>query len=750
MKQLQRLLGCLLGITLFIGALQTGVLADKPAVSTDESVFVNLDYYGQISDYSIVKGVTLNGNTEFIDYGNYKKINNMTDYNQPDIRDSGVKWTLEEGAKRFYYECESADTKGQLPWIFDISYTLNGQPTPAENLAGKSGLVEIIVHAIPNSLAQDYYRNNMILQVAMLVSMEDVDSIEAPGAQLQSFGSHKLVLYMAMPGEEETFHIKIGTQSFETMGVIMAMAPGTLSQLSMVNDLRDAKGKIIDAYHAGYDSYNALLDLMGSMGGGLDQMKGGISSLDSEVLSKLDSSAAAKSMNTLAGSLEAIANVAQEFKPHVETAGDTATDLMKEAKTISGLIGESRDHIKEYQTSISNLRPILKQYQELSRQGSSTQKERKQLVEDLRDSLVQARDSLDGLATNLGLLNTALGGVADCLGDLSQALRKIDDIDQIDPEDYYHVDLNGKDVDLSKIPAFKKTIDTIAGDVNNRIDEINRITSKLINQARDFIYETGNLIHRLQSIGTSAIKEVPNMQEFTDKLDSLMNLISGDSKKDGVLDILDDMLDHTIDAIDEVLEFCDRMDQTFTQLSGDLQEAEDAIKLVTDQEDSILGALSSCQNALDTLAQIGTDSGALLRSFSDNLKLGTDGHDASLSALRGAVDILERSISGLEVTDSLHNTGNAIHDTIEDEKENIESQSNILEIDPDAELKSFTSDKNPTPSSIQVVLRSKEISVKDSKDQDDLETKPQDRGVLGRIADIFIKIYQAFAAIFAS
>lgn len=62
----------------------------SPAVSTDEAVYVNLNYYGALADMRIVKGVSLNGETSFTDYGNYSKVYNMSTYDEPKIASGAV------------------------------------------------------------------------------------------------------------------------------------------------------------------------------------------------------------------------------------------------------------------------------------------------------------------------------------------------------------------------------------------------------------------------------------------------------------------------------------------------------------------------------------------------------------------------------------------------------------------------------------------------------------------------------------
>lgn len=68
------------------------------------------------------------------------------------------------------------------------------------------------IHAVPNTYASDYYKNNMMLVCATGIDMSKALSIDAPGAQIQSFGTYKLVMFMGLPGEENTFTVRIGLE----------------------------------------------------------------------------------------------------------------------------------------------------------------------------------------------------------------------------------------------------------------------------------------------------------------------------------------------------------------------------------------------------------------------------------------------------------------------------------------------------------------------------------------------------------
>ena len=70
--------------------------AAAPTVETDESVYINMDYYGAPTNTRIVKGVSLNGHTEFTDFGSYADVYNMSTYDEPVIKDNSVYWKLSD------------------------------------------------------------------------------------------------------------------------------------------------------------------------------------------------------------------------------------------------------------------------------------------------------------------------------------------------------------------------------------------------------------------------------------------------------------------------------------------------------------------------------------------------------------------------------------------------------------------------------------------------------------------------------
>ena len=138
-----------------------------------------------------------------------------------------------------------------------------------EELAHEKGVLKISIDAVPNTGTSEYFRNNMTMEIAAVVDMDQNLSVEAPGAQIQSIGSMKTVLFMVMPGEEQHFELEIGSNDLEFSGLLFLMAPVTISQLERLEDLRKARDTVKDSADAIGDSLDVVLDSLDGLQGGL-------------------------------------------------------------------------------------------------------------------------------------------------------------------------------------------------------------------------------------------------------------------------------------------------------------------------------------------------------------------------------------------------------------------------------------------------------------------------------------------------
>ena len=333
------------------------VYGAQPSVDVDETMYVNLDYYGRVDKINVVKGVGLNGQTEFTDYGTYENVINMSNSIEPVLGDGMVTWQLPEDQRgRFYYKCAVDKGMMVLPWDFDVSYKLNGVPMDGDKLAGASGLIEINVKAEPNDNAGEYYRNNMMLMVAVPVDMSKCYSVEAEGSQTQNLGETTAVVFTALPGEDGDYTVRIGTDSFESIGVIMAMVPGTVEDLEHIKDLKEAKDTWQDAGDELYDSLEQMAKSVENMRQGVNQVRQGMDSAESarQKWSNSKDSILAGNDQTLA----ALTSVSQQMDtmiPHLQTAKDCAEVVHSSMNDIVNTLGDMQDPLRKLQTRLKNI-----------------------------------------------------------------------------------------------------------------------------------------------------------------------------------------------------------------------------------------------------------------------------------------------------------------------------------------------------------------------------------------------------------
>ena len=333
------------------------VYGAQPSVDVDETMYVNLDYYGRVDKINVVKGVGLNGQTEFTDYGTYENVINMSNSIEPVLGDGMVTWQLPEDQRgRFYFKCAVDKGMMVLPWDFDVSYKLNGVPMDGDKLAGASGLIEINVKAEPNDNAGEYYRNNMMLMVAVPVDMSKCYSVEAEGSQTQNLGETTAVVFTALPGEDGDYTVRIGTDSFETIGVIMAMVPGTVEDLEHIKDLKEAKDTWQDAGDELYDSLEQMAKSVENMRQGVNQVRQGMDSAESarQKWSNSKDSILAGNDQTLA----ALTSVSQQMDtmiPHLQTAKDCAEVVHSSMNDIVNTLGDMQDPLRKLQTRLKNI-----------------------------------------------------------------------------------------------------------------------------------------------------------------------------------------------------------------------------------------------------------------------------------------------------------------------------------------------------------------------------------------------------------
>ena len=660
------------------------VLAGQAEVAVDESMYVNLDYYGNIDKVNVVKGCDLNGQTSFTDYGNYTDVTNMSDYTEPMIEGNKVTWNVSPDFKgRFYYK-GGLDTKQvALPWNFDVSYKLNGVPKNADELAGASGLIEIHIDAKFNDSAdvKEYYKDNFVLAVAVMVDTNDCYSLEADGAQKQNVGSNSAVVFTALPGEDGDFTVRIGTDSFETSGVFMAMTPLTGSDLEHVKDLKEAKDTWKESGDEMHDSMQQMALSVEAMRDGINSLQNGMNSAESA--RKTWSGAKDSILDGNDRTLETLSAVSDQLEamiPHLETAKEAAD-------TAHDSLGDIVNTVREMQDPLNKLHSALKGIKSGSADMSGQVSPLNQLMQQIiaLDATLQASEQ----------------AYVTALASMGVSLQNVDD-------DYY---LDGE-VEL----------------YDDRVATASNASSSSAAASAAAAAASGVTLSQGQLLQTLVTKKAA-----LEKLSAASNKLA--SELSGLLDDVSDAAKYTAELTDslemlteDTAALYDSMDSYYPDLQASLDDSEELLNRTTEAMNTSISTAAIVQNTL--------------RNSSDNLDA------ATRDSIRGTLELLDKSLSVLDSTASIRHAGVTMKEAIDKEWDDLDGDTRFLRMDPDAEKISFTSDENKEPESVQIILRTAEISLDDEDELLDAESEAESQSPLRRIWNVLVKMWKAVVEIF--
>ncbi len=737
--------------------------AAAPTVETDETVYINMDYYGAPTNTRIVKGVNLNGHTEFTDFGDYKDVYNMSTFDEPTLKEGSVYWKLNTDKNRFYYECIPNDTVNiQMPWNFDVSYKLNGVPVEADQCAGASGTIQMDIHAVPNTYASDYYKNNMMLVCATGIDMSKALSIDAPGAQIQSFGTYKLVMFMGLPGEENTFTVRIGSNDFESMGLIMFMTPATTSALDIMSSMRDIKDRLENSGDNLYTGVSSMLSTMQAVQSSLSSMSSGISGID-QVRKQL-----IKDRGTLDPRTDAALNALDELTgksdsliPELNSAKETLTALNATTSSILTTLEESGEDIPEYQKLLNDVKTSLGNLEDL--------------FDDLDDETDNSSWTIARIRSASEDLQKELNALTDDLKSLSGSLDDLDLETPVSTELKNYVSAMtsstaqsaGKDASQQKYLEIMSTItDDMSDEEKAKIEEKAKAEAAKAGEAAgaaavqsSAAYNNAQALAALMTgikSGSSAVTS--DMQSMTKQLESVTKEMSG------LLDATNSLLKDLEDIADVFDEYkglpqdftaegkkltelangsLDRVNKMLADIPALRESLDSLTKTATASIDKTTDLMSSTTKALSTSYDLMNTANSVLRSVRSQADASTQ------TTIDSLLDTLGK-LSGSTASGQMQTATNSIHSAVKDAETDLEDDTNVLNIDTSADLESVTSSMNPSPSSLQFILRTEEISVDDDDDDGISDQDAADEGVFARICNIFKKLFTAITGVFAS
>lgn len=431
---------------LLLGSIPAFAVDDGVKPTYDEAYYAMTDYYGNLTDGSVVKSYTTNGAESLTDYGDYDEIVNLTNGLVPTTAAGKAVFQFAKDAipDHFYFEGKTAKPFAQLPWTLAVHYTLNGVPTKAEDLAGKTGVVEINIDAIPNENASEYARNNYTLEAMAVFNQDDILSLEAPGAQVQLVGNLRAVLFIGLPGEECHFTIRVGSDDFSFGGMTFLMVPATLSQLSEIAKLSERKDELEDDYDKISSSLDVMLNALDGLSGSLYATAGGIDQLS-------------KAQDTYLDGKDNIRGDVTALRGDLSNLADVLDPVESQITALSRTISESKALLASMASASSDLRAELMDLEDA--------------LEDLEDGTGDVKSVLRAAGTlqsSLRSLQSALGVASSTRIDsgltgkegteLNIKMSQVKNLhnayeEKTEPKKFFEYVLRAKGAEESEIPA---------------------------------------------------------------------------------------------------------------------------------------------------------------------------------------------------------------------------------------------------------------------------------------------------------
>ena len=388
--------------TVLLSCLTTNILvapmtayAGQATADVDETLYLNLDYYGNISDANVVKGINFNGTSSYTDFGDYLKITNMTDEQKPEIKNGSITFEKNKNGK-FFFQGELKPDKIKAPWTFDITYKLNGVVTDADKIAGASGLVEMDIDCTPNKSVSKYMQDNMMLFVAIPVDIQKCYSVDAPESQTMTLGQYTGIVFTALPGQEGHFQVRLGTDQFESVGAIFAMTPGTVGALNKIKDLKDIKDDFRDDTNAMLDDFDNVLDDVTDVSA---QLK-----ITNQILEQLQSG-----KNKIHGNAQVIFDGNDVAIQDLRDLNGTLTPLNDDLKTAQWMVYDVNQNLNTLDSDLMDSSAKLKSLStKLKRLGSSMSGTS---IDNLQ--IQDMSEEIHGVTSTLGKVNIDIKNLTD-------------------------------------------------------------------------------------------------------------------------------------------------------------------------------------------------------------------------------------------------------------------------------------------------------------------------------------------------
>lgn len=393
------------------GALQeqaSGTLAAADVVGSAEKkevVYATLDGSGTNKSAYVVNVLEGNAGETVQDFGAYEQVVNLTDTSELTQLSDSVIATLPEG--EFSYQGSLSDA--QTPWNISVKYFLDGQEISPNEVAGKSGHLEITIQTSQNTSVDPRYFENYLMQITCTLPMENTTEVKTDQGSIALSGSDVTVSFMVMPDKEGNVSLSADVTNYEMSGISFAAIP-----FSMALDFPNTDSLVAQ--------FDGLIEGAEQLHAGAQDLANGVDEVDSAT--KQAASGAAE----LAAGATQMTQGLQQYQQGLRDSADDAASSVSEEE-IQQASDAYQQAVSVYTAAFAQAyEGILSQYEgqgipitDEIRQQALAQAAQNPIVSDYQANMASALENLTTLVAAQGGSQgaaQALTGAAEGLGSL--------------------------------------------------------------------------------------------------------------------------------------------------------------------------------------------------------------------------------------------------------------------------------------------------------------------------------------------
>lgn len=441
-----------------------------------EVVYAALDNAGSDKSTYVVNVFEGNEQKSIQDFGNYDQVTNLTDTSQITQLSDSVVFTMPQG--EFSYQ--GSLPNAQLPWNISVKYFLDGQEISPNDLAGKSGHLELTITTTQNTSVDPRYFENYLMQITCTLPIEQAFEVKTDQGSLALSGSDVTVSFMVMLGKEGNVSLTAEVSDFEMDGISFAAIP-----FSMALDFPNTDSLIAQ--------FDGLIEGTEQVHEGAQSLASGADKVDAAT--KQAATGAAKLATGTAQMTQGLRAYQQGLRDSAEQAA-TATS----SEEIEAAYAQYESALGSYAAAYAQAyESILAKYED---QGTEITDE---------DALAQAASALRGTSYETAVTDalkklTTLTSTQIASQGAAQALESA-------------ADGLGSTSDTSSLLGASASLDAGTQELAKGLDQLAGGTGDLALGVSDFAQGTQSLAQQTQGIPDAVQAEIDNLMSTYDKSD---------------------------------------------------------------------------------------------------------------------------------------------------------------------------------------------------------------------------------------